>query len=319
MIGGPFFPWKAVSFAAVVIVALICGAPQAKAQRIVAGTVTDALTGTPIPDAVVTVKYLDQELGKGTTDGEGHYRVPFGVPPPTSNQGPVSISLSLSDGLHKDRIVSLQVVNGHAVQPTNDVALLIPAIASCPSKSKHSVIVGHFLPPVDHDYLELSEHVATAMDYSLNMELQKVHLDKSLQPDFEPCNEAKLKNAKLGKKFARAVKADAFVSGNVSSGPPYTVTTEVTDAFELFDRPESTISQNVDIDEPTTATLKPETHAAVLGSVAAGLATNEDCENSLAVVSVAKRIVKDIPNYLLELQQGCQAKLPNNGLLGSNN
>lgn len=133
MIGGPFFPWKAVSFAAVVIVALICGAPQAKAQRIVAGTVTDALTGTPIPDAVVTVKYLDQELGKGTTDGEGHYRVPFGVPPPTSNQGPVSISLSLSDGLHKDRIVSLQVVNGHAVQPTNDVALLIPAIASCPS------------------------------------------------------------------------------------------------------------------------------------------------------------------------------------------
>jgi hypothetical protein len=318
MISGSFFRWKAVSFSAVVIIQLVLSGTQAKAQRVVAGTVTDSLTGAPIADAVVTIKYLDQEIGKGTTDSEGHYRVPLGVPAPTPNQGPASMSLSVSDGSHKDRIVSLQVVNGHAVEPTNDIALLIPAIASCLSESKHSVIVGHFLPPVDHAYLELSEHLATALDYSLNVELQKVHLDKTLQPDFEPCSEAKLKTAKLGKKFARAVKADAFVSGTVGSGPPYAVTTEVSDAFELFDRPESTTSQNVDIDNPTTAILKLETHAAVLGSVAAGLATKDDCDNSLAVISVAKRIVKDVPKYLFDLQHRCQGQPPNNGLLGSN-
>jgi len=228
------------------------------------------------------------------------------------------MSLSVSDGLHKDQIVSFQFLGGHAREPTIDVAMLIPAIASCPSQSRHSVIVGHFLPPVDHDYLELSEHLASALDSSLNVELQKVHLDKSLQPDFEPCNEAKLKTARLRKKFAHDVKADAFVSGNVSSGPPYAVTTEVSDAFDLFDRPETTMSQNVDIDNPTSATLKSETHAAVLGSVAEGLAISEDCDNSLAVVSVAKHIVKEIPKYLLDLQLKCQDQLPNNGLLGSN-
>jgi len=317
MTSGSFFHWKVVSVVAIVIVLFILGPPHAQAQRIFAGTVTDALTGTPIAAALVTVKYLDQEVGRGTTDSEGRYQVALGALPPTSNQGPASISLLVSDGLHKDRIVSLQVVNGRPLEPTYDVALLIPAIASCSSVSKHSVIVGHFLPPVDHAYLELSEHLAKVLDYTLNVQLQEVHLDKSLQPDFEPCNEAKLKIAKLGKNFARAVRADAFVSGAVGSGPPYTVTTEVSDAFELFDRPESTTSQNVDIDHPTKAILELETHAAVLGSVAAGLAV-KDCENSLAVISVAERIVKDIPKYLLDLQRRCQDQLPNNGLLGSN-
>ena len=140
---------------------------------------------------------------------------------------------------------------------------------------------------------------------------------KSLQPDFEPCNEANLKIPRLGKNFARAVRADAFVAGNVGSGDPYTVTTDVSDAFELFDRPESTMSRNVDIDNPAVAILKPETHAAVLGSVAAGLAA-KDCENALAVISVARRIVKDAPEYLSVLQHKCQDQLPNIGLLGSN-
>ena len=316
MTSGSFFRWKAVSFVASIVLFGLAP-PQAKAQRLVAGTVTDALTGTPIADALVTIKYLDQEVGKGTTDSEGHYQVPLGAPLSTANQGPVSMSLFVSDGSHKDRIVPLQFVNGHAVEPTYDVGLLIPAIASCPSASKHSVIVGHFLPPVDHAYLELSEHIAKVLDFSLNVELQKVHLDKSLQPDFEPCNEANLKIPKLGKNFARAVRADAFVAGNVGSSAPYTVTTEVSDAFELFDRPESTVSQNVDIDNPTVAILRPETHAAVLGSVAAGLAA-KDCENSLAVISVAKRIVKDAPEYLSVLQHKCQDQLPNIGLLGSN-
>ena len=316
MTSASFFRWKAVSFVAILIL-FVLAPPQAKAQRIVAGTVTDALTGTPIADALVTIKYLDQEVGKGTTDSEGHYQVPLGAPPSAANQAPMSMSLFVSDGSHKDRIVPLQVVNGRALEPTYDVGLLIPAIASCSSASKHSVIVGHFLAPVDHAYLELSEHVAKVLDFSLNVELQKVHLDKSLQPDFEPCNEANLKIPKLGKSFARAVRADAFVGGNVGSSAPYTVTTEVSDAFELFDRPESTMSKNVDIDNPTVAILRPETHAAVLGSIAAGLAT-KDCENSLAVISVARRIVKDAPEYLSVLQTKCQNQLPNNGLLGSN-
>jgi len=316
MTSASFFRWKAVSFVAILIL-FVLAPPQAKAQRIVAGTVTDALTGTPIADALVTIKYLDQEVGKGTTDSEGHYQVPLGAPPSAANQAPMSMSLFVSDGSHKDRIVPLQVVNGHALEPTYDVGLLIPAIASCSSASKHSVIVGHFLPPVDHAYLELSEHVAKVLDFSLNVELQKVHLDKSLQPDFEPCNEANLKIPRLGKNFARAVRADAFVAGNVGSGEPYTVTTDVSDAFELFDRPESTVSRNVDIDNPAVAILKPETHAAVLGSVAAGLAA-KDCENALAVISVARRIVKDAPEYLSVLQHKCQDQLPHIGLLGSN-
>ena len=120
MTSASFFRWKAVSFAAIIAL-FILAPPQAEAQRIVAGTVTDALTDTPIADAVVTVKYSDQEIGRGTTDSEGHYRVPLSAPLSTANQGPVSMSLFVSDGSHKDRIVPLQVVNGRALEPTYDV------------------------------------------------------------------------------------------------------------------------------------------------------------------------------------------------------
>ena len=126
------------------------------------------------------------------------------------------MSLFVSDKSYKDRIVSFQVVSSHAPEPTYDVVLLIPSVASFASGLKHSVIVGQFLPPVDHAYLELSEHAAKVLDFSINVELQKVHLQKSLQPDFEPCDAANLKFSTQKRNFARALNADAFVSGNAA-------------------------------------------------------------------------------------------------------
>jgi hypothetical protein len=149
--------------------------------------------------------------------------------------------------------------------------------------------------------------------------LQAAHLANELQPAFEPCEAAQPQTLRLGKNFARAVQADAFVSGNIAGADPnFTVSTYVSDAYTLFEQPLVVTSRNVNLNNPPAAVIKGETHAAVLAAIAAGLGKKGDCLNSIAVISVAEQFVPRIPPYLADLRRRCQTLLPNNGLLGSN-
>jgi hypothetical protein len=292
------------------------GAPQAQADSIVAGTVLDALSGVPIGATVVRVEYSGQEVGAGTTDVEGHYRVSFTIPPAAPSL--VNMVVSVSDGVHAPLKTIFQVKNGATVQDVVDLPLLTPAFASCRSLVKHFIVVGHFSSPVDRTaFVELPKHVADALQFSLITRLQTRHLASDLQPAFVACEPAQPQALPLGKNFARALQADAFISGNIAGADPnFTVSTYVSDAYKLFMLPEVTTSDNVNINIPPAAVIKGETHVAVLAAIAEGLAERGDCANSLTIISVAEQFVKKIPQYLVDLRQQCRANLPNVGLLG---
>jgi hypothetical protein len=150
----------------------------------------------------------------------------------------------------------------------------------------------------------------------LNIRLQTVHLDPDLQPAFEPCNAAKPAIPRFGADFAKALRADAFVGGNIADAPPsLTVNTYVSDAHDLFAVPLAATSRSIDLDNPSGAPMAVETHVAVLAAIAAGLARKGDCVAAIDVLKVAEQMVAAVPPYLAGLRQECEARLPNAGLV----
>ncbi len=307
-------PWKVSSCAAIAVVGISVVTSEAVADSIVAGTVTDAITERPTASIKVRVLYSGVEVGSSTTDAGGRYSVPFATPPTAPAQ--FYMDLSVSDGIHAPIETSFQVDKGNPITQTVDLKLIPQAIATCQSESKHSIIIGQFLSPADRPLPELPRRVAETLDFSLNTKLQSKNLAISLQPSFEPCELAQPKTIELGQNFARALRADAFVSGSVEAvGRNFTVSTYVSDAYQLFGRPVVTHNENVDIYNPSAAEVTDETHAAVLEAFAAGLAKDGDCVDALTVVSVAQQFVSRLTQPLSDLRKRCQNGLPNVGLL----
>src|SRR6185436_11265067 len=125
-----------------------------------------------------------------------------------------------------------------------------------------------------------------ALHFSLRPLVQAKHLPQNLQPRFLKCAKADLQMIDLGKDLARALNADAFVSGAVAEqSARFTVSAYVSDAYEVFAEPEAVTSTAVDLSLPAVAQLNVETHVAILASVAAGLAAAKDCTTAIEVIA----------------------------------
>jgi hypothetical protein len=299
-----------------VIWPLLLGASPVLADSILAGTVTDAITQQPIAGAEVNIEYAGQVIGSGSADINGLYSVPFAMP--ASAPGLATVVASARSGAHELNRSNFQVDGGTPVGAAHDIALYPLGVTACRSQTRHSVIVGHFLPPVGGNFPDLPDRVAQSLDFALNTKLQSVSLSPELQPSFEPCQAAKPKTARFGANFAKALQADAFVGGNIADGPvEFTISTYVSDAHDLFSAPKIVTSRSVDLNNPSGANMAADIHVAVLAAVAAGLAGKEDCVGAITVLSVAEQLVEPPPPYLLALRTRCEAKLPNIGLLGT--
>lgn len=299
-----------------ILAAAGCWLPSvAAADSILAGTVTDAVTRLPVAAAEVQVEYAGRVLGVGSTDIDGHYSVPFAVPEAAPEVATMIVSArSHSHDLSRS---SFQVSDGAPIGDAHDIALFPAGVAACRSQTSHSVIVGHFLPPTGGSVSDLSTRVARSLDFALTTRLQTLHLDRALQPSFEPCDAAKPRTPRFGADYARALRADAFVLGDIAEAPPhFTVRTYVSDAHDLLNQPVVASSESVDLDNPSGAEMAGETHAAVLASVAAGLAGNGDCVTAISVLAVAEQMAETVPGYVTELRRHCEGALPNTGLLG---
>jgi hypothetical protein len=288
-------------------------------QSIVRGAVTDAITGLPIAGAEVRIEYSGQIFGTGTTDLDGRYATWFKLPSNASRQ--LNVAFSVNDQAHTPQTKSLEVQRGSTEATVVDAALLSPALAICRSTSDRIVVVGHFLSPIDRPlYTQVPEHLAKVFEYAINSRLQTRHLPRSVQPAVLPCESAQPQTPELGSNFARALRADAFISGNISGGTTeqgFKIVTYVSDAYGFFDHPEPTASDKINVDDPRSAVLKGETSAAILAAIAAGLANSGDCIDSLTVVSLAQEVVESTPLYLINLRNKCETILPNKGLLGA--
>ncbi|WP_143130603.1 hypothetical protein [Bradyrhizobium arachidis] len=175
------------------------------------------------------------------------------------------------------------------------------------------MIVGNFFPPAGA-VSELSRRIATSLEFALKTRLQAVHLTLAKQPSFEPCESAKPITTKLGTNYAKALKADAFVAGDVAQkagSPAYSVSFYVSDAYDFFADPQVASNPSLDLNSPSGASVSDATHAAVLTSIAAGLAKKNDCVNSIKVIAVAEQLMDPIPSYLMSLRKECESRTPN--------
>lgn len=292
------------------------GGTPALADSILAGTVTDAITQQPVGGAEIGIEYAGQAIGSGSSDIDGHYSVPFALP---GSAPPLATAIvSAKSGAYELNKLNFQVNAGTPVGATQDIALYPLGVAACRSNAGHLVVVGHFLPPLGSDFTDLPDRVAQSLDFALNTKLQTVSLSAELQPSFEPCPAAKPKTAKLGANYAKALQADAFVSGNIAAEGPaqFSVSTYVSDAHNLFGAPKVATSKSVDLNNPSGANIAADIHVAVLASIAAGLAQKDDCVGAITVLSVAELLLDPAPPYLVTLREQCEARLPNIGLLG---
>ena len=130
--------------------------------------------------------------------------------------------------------------------------------------------------------------------------------------------DTKPRTPRLASNFAKFLRADAFVGGNVANGSPtFTVSTYVSDAYGIFATPQVSVSSNVDLSNPATTAMAGETHAAVLAAVAASLAGEGDYVRAIDVIAAAEQLVDSPQPFLADLRRNFESQLPNTGLLGT--
>lgn len=277
------------------------------------GRLADAITSAPLAGARIEIEYAGQIIGSGTSDEDGTFKTSFTLPQPTPLE--MGLDLSVRAQNYESSKSDFKVHIGGPVKPI-EILMLPSAISTCKNQNQHSIIIGHFVPPIQGNFSELSLRIARTLDYALTTRLQAVHLAEALQPSFEPCENAWPRTDRLGPSFAKALRADAFINGDISDGPSrFTVNTYVSDAYDLFQRPAVSTNRNVDLSNPRSdASIAAETHAAVLAALAAGLVRKGDCVSAIAVLAVAEQFAQPAPSYVSRLRQGCDVLLPNGGL-----
>lgn len=284
------------------------------ADSILGGTVTDAMTLSPVPSADIKIEYAGKTLGAGTTNIDGIYSVPFAISPDTPANARMTVSARSGNDAGSS---NFQISGGNPVSATEDISIYPAWVGNCRSKMNHTVIIGNFLPPGGGALTDLSKRVARSLDFALNTRLQTVRLNLELLPSFQDCDAAKPASRRLGANYAKALRADAFVDGEVSQTngvDSFNVSMSVSDAYGLFSMPLTASNTSVDLHNPSGASVAAETHVAVLASIAAGLASKSDCVNSIAVLSIAERLVDVAPPYLNTLRAHCESRVPNVGL-----
>jgi pimeloyl-ACP methyl ester carboxylesterase len=289
--------------------------PRKSADAIkVFGKLADAITSLPIAGAKIEIEYAGQIIGSGTSEEDGTFKTSLTVPQPTPLEA--SLVLSVRAQNYESSKGDFKVRTMDPAKSFDEISMLPLELTRCKNKNEHSIIIGHFVPPIHDNFSELSLRIARTLNYALTTRLQTVHLAEALQPSFEPCEDAWPKTDRLGASFAKALRADAFINGDISDGPSrFTVNTYVSDAYDLFQRPVVSTNRKVDLSNPRSdASIAAETHTAVLAALAAGLAGKGDCRSAIAVLSVAEQFVRPAPSYVSRLRKGCETRLPNGGL-----
>ena len=297
---------------ALAIAAFLFCPPVSLADTIVRGQVKDLVTDTPVLGVRVAVYKGSALLGQASSDADGHFQIPVDV-----GTGPASQTLSLV-AEHAD--FAAATLNFGVAAGTTDAAYLLElfpvALSDCRVPRGHGVIVGHFRSSLGQRDVDLAYRIVDALTYSLLTSLQQVHVTTPLQPDFWACGDAQPRAPTLGQHYAKALGADAFVTGDVKlADGVYDVRTYVSDRFGLFVPPHSTMNERVDLEDPGAAELHPTTHAAILTAVAAAYEDAGRYAEGVDATVAAEHIQGSLTPSLEAIRDRCQAQLENRGLI----
>lgn len=303
-----------------VVLGVLCGAlavfstTAESQQTILSGNVVDEVTGRPIVGAEVTVLRDTEVLGSGPSDPNGRYNLSFRVD--GSSDG--NLALRVDRPGYSPRQLTFQLVDGQPFDAPKEIGMLAEALSPCRSNLRHTIIIGNFRSPVGAELQELTERITDALQFDLIIRLQQNRLDPALQPVFAPCSGARPAVLQHSKRLVQALRADSLVYGDVTStATPFTVKTLITDAYDLFQMPQAHQNDAVDLNDPTSAVMSNAVHAAILASLAVGIAQVDTsrCPDVISILNIIEQLVSSPSQRLETLRQNCTPHLANNQLL----
>lgn len=303
-----------VAIAAFGLALLQVAMPQnVRAETIASGTVVDAVTGDAIAGAKVSIRGAGVS-SDGLSDSSGIFTVAFR---PASSTSSKSFTLTVEQDGYTAPPTSVVVTSGRTERTAYPIQLLPTVLVPCMRKRDHAVVVGHFRPPTTGPAIQvdLASQVAEALRLGLLPSIQQQHLDQGAQPLILACDEAKPRAAEDSPGYARALGADAFLSGFVSpSGSKFKVDMTVGNRYDATAVPVHSSSRDVDLNDLAAAHLDSKAYEAVLQALVAGYEDKSPAE-CVEVVGAAERILHPLPPAFADARSRCQQKLPNRGLL----
>jgi hypothetical protein len=275
-------------------------------DAVIRGLVEDSATGTSLPGALVEARRDGAVLGATRSDGEGRFNLVFRA---RRSAGPLELAVQHDDYDAWSQSFDLSAVSSEPAEKT--VGLLASGLRDCRMKEGSGVVVGHILPPVDSPAAAgagLADRIAQVLDGSLLPRVQALAFpENAVLPEVIACDEASPRSVNLGGRYAQALGADAFLSGNVertSSG--FDVHTLVSDRFALLVPPVRALKRDVELDDLGAAELDDETLGAILTAIARGYEERRRFTECVEVTVEAERLLKRPTDPLRATRERCQ-------------
>lgn len=297
---------------------LLCWAwSSARSATVVAGSVLDAVTASPVAGLSLRLTNGGVLLASTTSDSNGTFRLVFDI----ANR-PVAQNLKLT--IHGENYVDtandVVVTSGHTDRDSYRVALIPKAVAECRRLRDHTVVVGYFRPPVGAPgQLELAARIKDTLDYDVLARFQKVKIALPAQPVFLACEKIVPQSLADYPSLAQVLKADAFLSGYVSpagiaGSPKVKVEMTIANRFRLQDAPVRASTPNVDLDDPATVRLQSAAQTAIFAALVAGYEQSGQATECVQAANAAEQAIGSLPAALAETRRRCERATPNSGL-----
>jgi hypothetical protein len=278
-------------------------------DALIRGLVEDSATGISLPGAVVEARRAGTLLGATQSDGEGRFSLAFRA---RRKAGAVELTARHDDYDPWSQSLDLSAVSSEPVE--RNVGLLASGLRDCRMNAGSGVVVGHILPPVDSPATAgsgFAERIAQMLDGDLLPVVQALAFpDNAVLPEVIACDEASPRSVNLGGRYAQALGADAFLSGNIErTSTGFDVHTLVSDRFALLVPPVRAFKRDVELGDLGAAELDDETLGAILTAIARGYEERRRYTECVEVAVEAERKLGRPTDPLRATRERCQRAL----------
>ncbi len=291
---------------------------SARAAIVVVGSVVDAVTATPVSGAELSIANGGVLLGRGASDATGQFRLVFELANRPEAQ---NLKLAVRRANYIETTDDVTVTSGRTDRGSYRIVLLPVAVADCRRLRDHTVVVGYFRPPSGAPAgLELAARIKDTLDYDLLTRFQQLRIRPDSQPLVIACEKVKPQALADYASYAKALQADAFLSGyvaptGVAGSQKVKVEMSIGDRFGLLVPLAHASTPNVDLDDPAAARLHADAHAAIFTALIAGYEKTGQATECVEATIAAERAIGALPATLADARKRCQKRLPNSGLL----
>lgn len=286
----------------------------ALADTIVKGRVTDPTNGAGVSGAILELRRGADVVAAGISDLDGYFELAFAMDAVPEQR---TLALGVVAGDYLPGGASVVVTGGRPDRDAYAVELMPVELRGCRGARARLVVVGYFgNPATGADAPQLAYTLVTGLQSKLLPELQKHHLPTDFQPVFQACPDARPASPSYLDDYARTLRADAFLSGDVlQTGPSYRVRTYVGDRHGVFDPPRSVVNDDVAVADPAAAELDVATHAYLLVALANGYAEEQRYAECVDVCVAAEQLLGAAVPEIAEQRERCRSNTDNAGLV----